>query len=170
MLRKFIRRGSYRGAGDRRIDGVRHQEVRAHERRRSERQGRLAGPIARGDAGAHAPERGAHLRGRSEGGRRRRRRPRQAQRAAADAANTRHNAANSATAADGKADTLDKASQAAGLRGRAERGPGQLQVRQEGPAGRGQGPARRDGRADEGRTRRASTSKSKATPTTSATR
>ena len=91
---EIFRRGSRRGAGHRRLVGLRHQEVRADAGWRGEREGRLAGPRHRGDAGAHAPERGAHLRSRPEGGgcraaRRRRPDAAAAQPTSAAAANSR---------------------------------------------------------------------------------
>ena len=110
MLRKFFVAVPIAVLGDRRLDGVRHQEVRPHERRRSEREGRLAGPLHRGDAGADAQERRAHLRGRSEG-----RRPRRSRREQAnDAGGGGEHAAAAANAvgteANAKFDTIDKAS------------------------------------------------------------
>ena len=91
---------------DRRVDGVRDQEVRAHQRRRSERQGRLARQVGRGDAGADAAERRQDCRGRSEGAGARSRRSTTpvAPTAAAGAAQS------AADAAASKADAVDKAS------------------------------------------------------------
>jgi outer membrane protein OmpA-like peptidoglycan-associated protein len=76
---------------------VRVQEIRPHERRRSQRQGRLDGPIARGDAGAHAAERGQDLAGRPEG------RPGELR----GGGGSRRSAADAAAV---KADAIDKAS------------------------------------------------------------
>ena len=128
-----------RGAGGRWVDGVRDQEVRAHQRRRSERQGRLARPLGRGDAGAHAQERRAITevdQKAQAGGRRRRRRRRQRATAAQQRAQP---TPATATEAGTKVDAIDKASQAPRLRSRAQRGSGQLQVRQDRAAGRSQG-------------------------------
>ena len=86
---------------------MRDQEVRPHQRRRSEREGRLAGPRDRGDAGADPQERGPHRRGRSAKAA-----------AAAQAAQAANDAAAAANAnatrvgdeANGKFDAIDKAS------------------------------------------------------------
>ena len=59
MLRKFFIAVARCCPGHRRFDRLRHQEVREDERRRSQREGGFARPVGRGDAAAHAPERGA---------------------------------------------------------------------------------------------------------------
>ena len=106
---EILRGCSPRRSGDRRLDRLRHQEVRANQRRRSEREGRRAGPLARGNAGAHAQERRAHLGGRRQGrgGRLRRRRrpttPRQRRNSAATDAKA------VGTEANTKFDAMDKA-------------------------------------------------------------
>ena len=136
-----------RGARNRRVHCLRDQEVRAHECRRGEREGRFARPLGRGDAGAHAPERRQDRRRRSEGAGGRPGGPGRAQAANAGANNARTEpAANAANAANAKARSGRQGVQAPGLRSRAERGSGQLQVRQDRSAGRSQGQARRDDR------------------------
>ena len=109
---------------------------------------------------------------RSEGAGGRRRRPQQAQRRSRPTAQTRGRptAKSAANTAARRPTRSTRRIEAARVRSRAERGPGQLQVRQGRAAGRSQGEDRRDDRSSSRPTRRAPSSKSKATPTTSATR
>ena len=114
-----------------------------HERRRSERQGRLARPLGRRDPGADAAERRPHRRSRSARRRRRtgggegehRAPPRRRH-----CGQRRQRGRQRGTAP--RPIAVEEAIAAARVRSRAERGPGQLQVRQDRAAGRGQGQAR----------------------------
>ena len=137
------------------------------ERRRSQRQGRLARSLGRGHAGADAAQRRPHHGSRSARRRRRAvggRRPNTAAAEAQTSANTANAAANAARLQGRSGRGVVAAPR---IRGRVERGPGQLQVRQGRAAGRSQGPPRSADHRSSRPIRRVPTSRSKGTPTTS---